>query len=445
MPFPAWFKKASGPFVRNTLRAVPAKGPDTFLNHAPPFSLVRATQTAVKQLASRCRRAKTAICPEGWAYLALLVLVLYGAMVREVNLLLMLAGLMLGPVVFSWRLVVAMMRGLEVRRKMPGEICAGDLLVVHVELANAKRRRGAWAVVAEDRIERESDGDSDQPARPAVYFPYVAAGTTDGQVYRGRLNRRGRYRLGPIRLSSRFPFGLFRRAQIVAREGRLTVFPRLGRLTQRWVARRHEDFEGTQRCERHYGRIQGDFYGVRPWRTGDNRRWIHWRASARHGALVVRQFEQHRNRDVAVLVELWQPDRPSPEHLDNVELAVSFAATVLDDLCRKGGSNVLLGTTGPRPWRRNGPASAALLTDVMQRLAVVEAESRDRLPALLQAALAKIEPGTEIVLVSTRGVDLSDAQRFGRVQDDPSWRSAMRRVRVVDTSDGTLGEYFQAE
>ena len=30
----AWFKKGSGTFVRSTLRAVPAKVPDPFLNHA---------------------------------------------------------------------------------------------------------------------------------------------------------------------------------------------------------------------------------------------------------------------------------------------------------------------------------------------------------------------------------------------------------------------------
>jgi hypothetical protein len=35
LPFWARFKKGSGTFVRSTLRAVPAKVPDPFLNHAP--------------------------------------------------------------------------------------------------------------------------------------------------------------------------------------------------------------------------------------------------------------------------------------------------------------------------------------------------------------------------------------------------------------------------
>lgn len=388
---------------------------------------------------------RIALCPEGLAYLVVLAVVLGGAMMREVNLLLMLTGLMAGPVLFSWRLAVLTMRGLEVRRKMPQEVCAGDLLVVHVELTNTRRRRGSWAVVAEERIERVCDKGRPSPMRPNVYFSYVAAGQTQARAYRGRLSQRGRYRLGPMRLWSRFPFGLFRRTLVVGTADTVTVFPRLGRLTRRWATRHHEAFEGTQRRERRSGRTQGDFYGVRAWQQGDSRRWVHWRASARHGTLLVRQFEQHRNRDVAVLLDLWQPEKPRPEHQDNVELAVSFAATVVTDLCRKGGSNLLVGTTGPEPICHSGPASAALVADVMERLALAEADGQDRLPALLGRALGQIEPGTEVVLVTTRPVDLGDAQRFAAVYGDPARRAAARRIRVINTAEEALAEYFRAE
>ena len=56
----------------------------------------------------------------------------------------------------------------------------------------------------------------------------------------------------------------------------------------------------------------------------------------------------------------------------------------------------------PEPRVTGGPGSAALLQDMMERLAVVEAQSRDRVPDLLRTAVGHIEPGTEIVLVSTR-------------------------------------------
>ena len=304
-------------------------------------------------------------------------------------------------------------------------------------------------MVVEEKLQRQTSPGGykprrEKPIRPGVLFPHVPAGETRKGIYRGRLTRRGRYQLGPLRLSTRFPFGLFCRTVSLGQTDTLIVFPRLGRLTRRWATRHREAFAGTHRRERRHG-PEGDFYGVRDWRAGDSRRWIHWRSSARLGKLVVRQFEQPRNRDVAVLVDLWQPKRPGPEHLENVELAVSFAATVVADLCRKGGSNLLLGTTGPQPQCIGGPASVALLQELMERLAVAEAPGEDRLVELLERALGEIEPGTDVVLVSTRPVDLADSSRFGQLWADPARKAAARRIRCVDTSSDELAQYFQPE
>ena len=112
-----------------------------------------------------------------------------------------------------------------------------------------------------------------------------------------------------MRLSTRFPFGLFRYSMNCGTSATLTVLPRLGRLTQSWNALRHESFAGNDRREHRPG-IDGDFYGLRPWQRGDSRRWIHWRTSARAGGVMVRQFEQPHSRDAAIVLDLWQPAAP---------------------------------------------------------------------------------------------------------------------------------------
>lgn len=387
------------------------------------------------------RLRHTRICREGWYYLLVLGMVFVGAMLRDVNLLLVLAGILMGPVLLSWRAVALTLRGLEVERRLPQRICAGDLLVASIHLSNTRRRVGSWAVVVEEQIRCATDSRREKPIRTAVLFPYVPAGQSCKGVCRGRLPRRGRYQLGPLQVSTRFPLGLLRRTITLGDTQTLVVFPRLGRLMGRWAARRHESFAGAHRRERRQG-IEGDFYGVRQWRSGDSRRWIHWRSSARLDQLVVRQFEQPRNRHVAVLVDLWQPERPAPLDLENVELAVSFAATVVADLCRQGGSNLLVATSGSPPRCTSGPASVALLHDVMERLAVAEAQGEDHLSELLERALREIEPGTEIVLVSTRPVEPA---RLQALSADPARRAAARRVRCVDTSSDQLGEYFRVD
>jgi uncharacterized protein (DUF58 family) len=391
------------------------------------------------------KKHRTTICHEGAYYLAMLVVLFAGAMISEANLLVGLAGMLCGPLLIGWRLLVVSMKRLDVQRTVPQGVCAGDMLVVNVSLTNKRRRMASWAVAAEDQLRRENRSGRRHTIRPTVYFSHVPSGETRAQAYRGRLFERGRYVLGPIKVSTRFPFGLFRRTITFRDAEILTVYPRLGRLTRAWAARRLEAFEGLQRRRQQHSRSSGDYYGVREWQSGDSLRRIHWRSSARHGNLIVRQFEPPRNRDVAVLVDLWQPYKPDTEALQNVELAVSFAATLVADICRKGGSNLSVGISGPEPEWTSGPVSAGLLKGTMERLAVATAASEDHLPKLLQLTLDRIESGSEIVLIGTRPVDLTDRGRFGPLWDDPIRTGIVDRIRLVDTSRSELSELFQVE
>jgi uncharacterized protein (DUF58 family) len=323
---------------------------------------------------------------------------------------------------------------------MPQGVTAGDLLIVNLALANS-RRRGDWAVVVEDQIRRAGRGT----LRPHVYFPYIAGRQEMQQTYRGRLTERGLYEIGPLRLSTRFPFGLLKRTTTAAQAESLVVFPRLGRLTQAWLARRHEAFDGAEQRQQRFARVEGQFYGVRYWRNGDSRRSIHWRSSARRGQLVVRQYEQPHNRDIAILVDLWQPAAADANARDHVELAVSFAATVIAELCRKGNATITLATTAAPEEILAGPASTALVRDCMRQLALAEAGSRDGLPALVESAQPRIVGSNEIILVSTREVDLDDSRRFGRLGQDASCAATLRRIRVVNAASPALGRYFQVE
>ena len=128
-----------------------------------------------------------------------------------------------------------------------------------------------------------------------------------------------------------------------------------------------------------------------------------------------------------------------------MELAVSFAATVLADLCRQGGSKVNLCVFDGEPLCLGGPASAALLQDMMKTLAVLEPRSDDRLAELIQRVLSDIAPGTEIVLISTRPPDLTDSKRFAAVWTNPAFQAAARRMRSIDASSPELEEFFIAE
>jgi uncharacterized protein (DUF58 family) len=399
-------------------------------------------------------RSHNSISREGWYYLTVITLVFAGAIFKEVNLLLMLGGLMLGPLLFNWRAVKFTLDNLELQRKVPPAVCAGDPLTVGLRLINKRKQFGSWAVTVEEQIIRLCEpehnhslwnlGTREKPLKTTVFFPYVPAGQDRIGTYRGKLFERGKYRLGPVKISTRFPFGLFNRTLGLLKEDTLYVFPRLGRLTPNWLARHRRALAGEDRRERQPG-PEGDFYGVREWRSGDGMKYIHWRSSARTGKLVVRQFERPRNRDVAIILDLWRSEKPTDIQRENVELAVSFAATVLSDLCRRGGSQLHLATFNAKPHCLGGPASAALMQDMLRILATIESRSEDHLPDLADYALGQISSGAEIILVSTRPVDLDDDARFRALLSDPHRAANLHRIRCIDASSQELEQLFVAE
>ena len=369
---------------------------------------------------------QTTLCREGWYYLIITVIVLSGAVFKEVNLLLVLAGMLLGPLLANWRAVAANLRGLNLQRKLPQTLCAGDPLSVSLQLDNPRRRLATWAMVAEEQIHREN-GDPHANHRqraasaPTVLFPYVPAGQSRKGVYRGRLVERGRYRFGPLRISSRFPFGLCGRTITVGEVGHAGGLAAAGK-TDRGLGCPATGGLGRRRPAG-TGRAGGRF--LRRARVAQRRRptadpLAQLGPAGQTRGAAVRAAAQSRR--AVVVLDLWQPDLPGAEHRENVELAVSFAATVLADLCRKGGSNVYLAVSNAGPQCEGGPASTALLQGLMERLAVVQASPADALPALLAHALHQIPLGTEIVLVSTRAVELGRRARFAAIFANPVLR-----------------------
>src|SRR4051794_15596845 len=122
------------------------------------------------------RKCKVTICREGLYYGFMLCLVLFGAISREINLLVALGGLLVGPLVCNLLLVYWGLRRIEVRRKLPEAICAGDPLVVDVEAENSSRRRGSWAIRVDDVVERQTLSAGNHKTQVSVLFPHVAAG-----------------------------------------------------------------------------------------------------------------------------------------------------------------------------------------------------------------------------------------------------------------------------
>jgi len=395
-------------------------------------------------------RPRMTLTREGRYYLFVLAFIVGGAVLREVNLLVVLAALMVGPILFSWRAVVMTMRRLSVRRRMVSRISMGDSLVVAIELKNHRRSLASWAFTVTDhvheitRVGDETQGSAaESETKVDIFFPMVPAGAECVVEYRLTLSRRGRYQFGPLKLSTGFPFDFMRgTVEADCPPAEVLVCPAVGRLTTQWQRQIESLQHGQQRAQRRRGLAEGDYYGLREWRPGDSRRWIHWRTSAKLGAVSVLQFEELRHRDLALIIDLWQPDAPTDEDRAYVEFAVSFAATTAVESGKRGGSELAMAVAGREVGCWVATASRILAQEILDHLATVRAAAQVDLAAALRALTPKLRRGAKLIVISTRS---SQGART-TAATDANFRESLDAVAEwYDVRDEHVREFLQFE
>ncbi len=383
------------------------------------------------------------VTPEGWLYLFLPAFVLAGGIYNNINLLIILGGMLLAPFLLSWRWVGGALKSLHIDRRGPDYVAAGETLAVDVFAENRHPRGGvSWAVEVQDEIHSLVPQVSRPVARPRALFTQVPVGQSVSTTYRGVLERRGRYQLGPLQVTTSYPLGFVKGTMTVPHTEELVVYPPLGELNRQWSELQREAVMGGRQTRRRPGTFEGDFYGMRDWRAGDSRRWIHWRTTARKGTLTVRQFEQPRNEDLAVVLDLFQPGDAERDLSALTELAISFAATVFSDLCRRGGGHVILAIAGSELSVTRGFAAPVTLRDGMERLAVAQPGTEDHLAEALRYVWTHAESNMRTVLISRGPVNLSDGSRIPSDAWDSRLSAALLRTTVFDCGGAHLRGVF---
>jgi uncharacterized protein (DUF58 family) len=177
--------------------------------------------------------------------------------------------------------------GLQVRKGEASPVHAGSPALFPVAVDNATRSpRYALSL----RL----------PAQPIVAVDVPASAST-WVALTADAPSRGRLRPGPVHLSTRFPLGLFR-AWCSADLGLdCIIYPRPAPplpLPEN-LATPAGDAPG-HRVE------EGDFSGLRQYRSGDPARRIHWKASARCSDLLIKEFAVPQARGIWLDGDLLQ-------------------------------------------------------------------------------------------------------------------------------------------
>lgn len=311
------------------------------------------------------------------------------------NMLLLVFGLMAGGFVLNGWVVVAMLSRVTVSRTLPNSAPAGSLFTVEVSLTNHKRRLSSRLIEVRDLVLGEG-----VRAEPRVVFVRIAPGGTRSAGYQLSLPRRGLYRFGPLRLSSRFPLGIGERGQSVEQSAELFVYPAIGRLLPAWQQRDRCQQDSHASSTPRYGLMDDEFHSIREYRPGDNRRAVHWRSSARHTTLMVREHQQNRQTELVLLLDLCSSAAASAE---DMETAISFAATVCVEQAQRSSSGHLrLLIAGQEFQDVDVQGAGAFREAALRALATCVPVPAPSLPELLQTATRAPSGSRQLILITPR-------------------------------------------
>jgi uncharacterized protein (DUF58 family) len=290
----------------------------------------------------------------GVAYLALALVLGLAGLNTGNNLLYVVVSAMLAAFVVSGIASALVLRKLELEFNLPGYAFAGKPLLARAILRNPrqwlpsfsitlvppKRRKPGvhwqpsvfafpphrsperqWLRLPDLILKR-----SDEKPRPpimegSIYFPYIPAGHSLSATMDLRFPRRGVYQQAGFGLATRFPFSFLTKTRRLPLAKQLMVFPS--------VEPTDELFEVLPLITGEFESfVRGrgfDLYRIRNYGPEDSARHVDWKASAKAGSLLVREFTREDERKLRIVF-----DNPAPDVVTDVayERAVSLAASL---------------------------------------------------------------------------------------------------------------------
>jgi uncharacterized protein (DUF58 family) len=336
---------------------------------------------------------------------------LFGVLVatREVYTRLLYIGVLL--LVASWFWAQFSLRGLVLNRRARSlRASVGDVFEEHFELLNNSRIGKLWIEITNETSMPRASGSR--------LFTRVGKGQRRTYIARTWLFRRGGFKLGPTRLASGDPFGLFRVERSLPAEHSLIVLPMIYEISS--FIKPPGLLPGGQVIRRKALDVTPHASGVREYVPGDPMKRIHWPTTARRGKLIVKEFEQDPQAEVWLFLDAQQSVHAEKSHEipeiytedwmfgrrpkfelppSTLEYACSITASLSHYYL---GQRRAVGLVTVGRHFRVIPAERSVRQEnkILETLAFIEAESSLSIAGLVAAQAGLLPQGSSAILVT---------------------------------------------
>jgi uncharacterized protein (DUF58 family) len=267
----------------------------------------------------------------GGVFLVIIIVVGFAAWNTGNNLLFLVFSLLCATLFVGWIAARTSLRDLTVSARFPDHIFAAEPAPVIVTVRNTKRVLPSFSVFVEARGPNSEPQQRPGPRRRyakrlLAYFSYVPHHASAEQRVEQLFPKRGHVLIDGFELSTRFPFGFFRRRRrLRARNVDIIVYPKPEVISDK-----------LHLLPMYAGRIPSlrrgaghDLFSMRDYQPQDDLRHIDWKATARSRRLTVREFTSEDERRITIVLDTCLPGEPNEELRQRFEKGVVQTASLL--------------------------------------------------------------------------------------------------------------------
>jgi uncharacterized protein (DUF58 family) len=239
----------------------------------------------------------------GGVFLVIIIVVGFAAWNTGNNLLFLVFSLLCSTLFVGWVHAGTSLRDLTVSARFPDHIFAAEAAPVIVTLRNTKRVLPSFSILVEARgpaNEVDPKRKRRHVKRLLAYFSYVPHSAAAEQRVEQLFPTRGHVLIDGFELSTRFPFGFFRRRRrLRARDVDIIVYPKPEVISDK-----------LHLLPMYAGRMPSmrrgaghDLFSMRDYQPQDDLRHIDWKATARSRRLTVREFTSEDERRITIVLD----------------------------------------------------------------------------------------------------------------------------------------------
>jgi uncharacterized protein (DUF58 family) len=325
------------------------------------------------------------ITKQGGGFLLGVFLLSLAAINTGNNLLFLILATLLSTIITSGIIARASLRSLFLSLQVPENVFVGEQVSIKISLTNEKTVFPSFSVSIEDLVaskgsriakifrriistRRDPTPDKSSNAnsvmRHSAYFPSIRPGETRSELVVQSFPRRGPYFFKGFLISTQFPFGFFRRGERVQANGEVLVYPQIQEIASYYHLL---PFMPGKLEGRHMGHGES-LYSIREYRDGESARVVDWKATAKTGRLMAREFAREEESRFCLILDSLLPPSPGCDYGEIFEKAVSLAASLAAHFSDEGAQLELI---TPQEYVPKGIGREHLFR-ILRSLAVVE-------------------------------------------------------------------------